>query len=623
MARSWLPLLVWSGALVVALAMWITLESMQQVPSSESAIAIVRMERIAVHAPSPASLPREGWQAVDLPDDWLNRGTPGTEIWYRAVLDLNVPPNRLWAVLLPGVNLAVAAYLNGELVGSSLNLEEPLSQDWNRPLMFSIPNGILRPGSNLVQLRVRSYPSGHGFLAPLYLGPNELLLPSFESRRFLQVDLSRFITTGSFFMSLFIALIWWMKRTESVYGWLALATFFWAVHSLKYHVSDIPVSSFHWAALLFVSAIGFCSAMVLFMHRFTKQKLPFMERLVLGQALIGSLVIILLTIARTDLMYNVAQVFVSLSILITAYSFVRMVIRIWNGRSLERYLVGAASLVVMVLGVRDWVLILGFMERPAGQLTQYAIPLLLGVLGIVLVNRFVHALRVSEETTETLEQRVQEKSSELEANYRHLQRLERERVLAAERERLMRDMHDGVGGHLISSLALLRSRGIDDGELEAALNVALTDLRLMIDSLDSVDDDLNSVLGMFRDRMQRILEASGISARWHIDRLPEFPDLGPDRVLQILRILQEALTNVIRHAGATAVEISATHDEALNRTRIVVRDDGRGMGSGRSGRGLLNMNSRAAKLGAELSITSGEEGTSVSLDLPHPGSWDN
>jgi len=264
------------------------------------------------------------------------------------------------------------------------------------------------------------------------------------------------------------------------------------------------------------------------------------------------------------------------------------------------------------------VLILGFMERPAGQLTQYAIPLLLGVLGMVLVNRFVVALRATEEAKESLERRVREKTRELESNYQRMQQLEREQVLAHERERLMRDMHDGVGGHLISSLALLQSRGIRDAELEAALSVALTDLRLMIDSLESVDDDLNAVLGMLRDRMEKVLASSGLTAAWHLEYLPPFEKLGPDHVLQILRILQEALTNVIRHSGASHIDISSRYDVGLGFAHITVEDNGNGIRDSRQGRGLLNMHSRAARIGATVEIHSKDTGTRVRLILPHP-----
>lgn len=617
MQRVWFPLVFWPGALALALALWLSLEQFHQLPPQGDALQITDVERLVGAAETPAQLSAEGWQPARLPEDWLVRGVTGTEVWYRADVDLDVPPNRLWAVLLPGVNLAGAVFFNGELIGASDQLQEPLSQDWNRPMMFSIPNGHLRPGINQMHVRVISYPSGHGFMAPVYIGPNELLRPSFERRTFVQVDLSRFITFGTAFMSLFLGLIWWLHRSESVYGWLSLSTLMWSGHSLKYHVSAIPLTSFQWAAFLFITGIGFATAVSMFMLRFTEANRPWMERLLLGHALLATVVIVALTLLGTDRMYSAAQVFVSLAMLLALFNFLRMATRIRHMSELDTYLVGAAVLIVLIVAVRDWILILGFMERSRGQYTQYAIPLLLGVLGLVLVNRFVQALRAKENFTAELAASVTAKARELEHKHEQLQSLQRDRALAEERERLMRDMHDGVGGHLVSSLALLKARGVDDPEIRAALTGALTDLRLMIDSLDPVDNDLNSVLGMLRDRMQAPLAASGLETVWRLERLPLLAELRPEQVLQILRILQEALTNVVKHAEASRVTISAEFDESSSTARICVADDGVGLGNERPGRGLTNMRSRAARLGGRLVIERLENETRVCLEVPY------
>jgi hypothetical protein len=216
--RVWFPLVFWSGAQAVALALWLSLERFHRLPPPGDALEISRAQRLVGHADSAQQLPDDGWQPVELPDDWLHEGVIGTEVWYRASLDLDVPPNRLWAVLMPGVNLAAGVYFNGDLIGASQSLVEPLSHDWNRPLMFTIPNGYLRPGSNQMHVRVRSYPSGHGFMAPVLVGPNELLLPSYQSRSFVQVQVSRFITVGTAFMSLFLGMIWWLHRDRLVHA---------------------------------------------------------------------------------------------------------------------------------------------------------------------------------------------------------------------------------------------------------------------------------------------------------------------------------------------------------------------------------------------------------------------
>src|SRR5262249_47141433 len=93
-----------------------------------------------------------------------------------------------------------------------------------------------------------------------------------------------------------------------------------------------------------------------------------------------------------------------------------------------------------------------------GLLLSTCIPsLALLAIGWAMVADLGTALTQSEQLNVTLEQRVAEKHAELERNYARLRRLERDRAVTEERDRIMRDMHDGVGGQLVSTLAMVES----------------------------------------------------------------------------------------------------------------------------------------------------------------------
>ncbi len=167
----------------------------------------------------------------------------------------------------------------------------------------------------------------------------------------------------------------------------------------------------------------------------------------------------------------------------------------------------------------------------------------------------------------------------------------------------MRDMHDGMGGHLVSTLALLEAQGMDKPEvIHDALRAALDDLRLMIDSMEDVDGDVVTVLAMLRDRLEPRLRQAGVEIDWRMGELPPLDNLGPQKSLQMLRIFQEALTNILKHANASTVvfETSFLHHEERPGIRIECRDDGCGLtqnpASNTSGRGLNNIRRRAAQL---------------------------
>ena len=178
----------------------------------------------------------------------------------------------------------------------------------------------------------------------------------------------------------------------------------------------------------------------------------------------------------------------------------------------------------------------------------------------------------------------------------------------------MREMHDGLGGQLVSSLALVEAGGHTDEELGAALRDSIDELRLVIFSLDPGLGDVSALLAALRARLEPTLERRGIRFRWRVGDTPTPEGFGPEQFLSLLRIVQEAITNAVRHAGASSIEVATVaRDGTLS---IAIRDDGRGFGDGmRRGRGLNHMERRAQELGGELRIRSGAGGTSVEVSL--------
>jgi signal transduction histidine kinase len=260
-----------------------------------------------------------------------------------------------------------------------------------------------------------------------------------------------------------------------------------------------------------------------------------------------------------------------------------------------------------------------FVSRADGLMLQFAAPLPLMIFSWILLTRFVQVLDEAESLNVDLEHRVEIKRIELEKNFQKLQELEKKSVLVHERERIMRDMHDGMGGHLVSTLSMIEASEGDHEDISQSLRDALDDLRVMIDSLDPVDDDLTTVLGMYRSRIQPRLEQSNIKINWKVTDIPNIPDLGPEKVLQVLRILQEAISNIIKHANADQITVQTeevTTSGGNSSVYVRISDDGKGMETMNvSGRGLKNMRRRAEQIGAELEIESHTSGTTVSLKL--------
>jgi signal transduction histidine kinase len=199
------------------------------------------------------------------------------------------------------------------------------------------------------------------------------------------------------------------------------------------------------------------------------------------------------------------------------------------------------------------------------------------------------------------------------------ERGERERLLSDERERIMREMHDGLGGQLISLLSMVQLGKASNDEVAEGLRRSLDDMRIVIDSLEKRESSFRELLGKLRARLDPLLQRNDISLQWRVDDLPALDELGPEEALHCVRIIQEAVSNVIQHARANRVEIDISSDEEDPEAIVIgIRDDGIGSTPGTisAGRGTRNMADRAHAIGAILSIEPAEPGRRIRLSIP-------
>ena len=227
-----------------------------------------------------------------------------------------------------------------------------------------------------------------------------------------------------------------------------------------------------------------------------------------------------------------------------------------------------------------------------------------------------------------LSEHPSELAAGLEQAERQLQRLadafeanQRRQIIVEERERIVRELHDGVGAHLVGLLSLVRNKPFDDLHAEKAIQDALDELRLSIDAMQSGPISVASALADLRYRLQPRFEAAGIQVQWRLAQELGDLDLPAFDVFHLQRICLEAFTNVLKHSKAGQVQVlGSIRDGAIGGGRLVeieVRDDGvgwRGEGPSSHGRGLRNMRQRAAKLGAELTLENASpSGTALRL----------
>ena len=103
---------------------------------------------------------------------------------------------------------------------------------------------------------------------------------------------------------------------------------------------------------------------------------------------------------------------------------------------------------------------------------------------------------------------------------------------------------------LITTVSAVERGQMAPPEVAALLRDCIDDLRIVFDSLEPAHGDLGLALASLRYRLAPRLKAAGLDSTWNLDALSDTPSLSPTQVLQVLRIVQEALTNVIKHSGA-------------------------------------------------------------------------
>lgn len=189
---------------------------------------------------------------------------------------------------------------------------------------------------------------------------------------------------------------------------------------------------------------------------------------------------------------------------------------------------------------------------------------------------------------------------------------------------IAQEIHDNIGQML--SLAKLNLNTLNLEQKEKALSKvsdakelvskAIQDLR---DLSRTLNTDHIAALGLVRaiDNELQLLQKSGV-VQTGMEVTGKVVKADPQKELILFRIVQEAIHNVIKHAQATMVAVTAAYEDNLLKLSIV--DDGVGFngGDGRAdGSGLTNMRSRSQIIGAQLHIDScAGKGTNITIQLP-------
>jgi signal transduction histidine kinase len=237
---------------------------------------------------------------------------------------------------------------------------------------------------------------------------------------------------------------------------------------------------------------------------------------------------------------------------------------------------------------------------------------LLLTIAFRLLRRSIAAVRAVDSTNVRIAEELRLAEIRINEALTEQHRREQRILLQTEREQLMRELHDGVGNHLISAMAMCRMGSGSLQQVDQMLHETMSELRLALTAMNGYEGELAEGIASFLPQLRRQIRPFNIVLECDVADLPPTPWMRPIHLQHVLRLLQEAVMNAAKHSGSSLVRIDGRADHPC----LTVRDYGRGGAEPRDGSyGFQIMQRRADDLGARLEVTSGSDGTIVTLCL--------
>lgn len=625
-----LPALLWalSALLAAQLAFWLAIGAAETAARPSTMQARPYIEYLALDAEGrvPPDAPR--MRAPYEPDPNYKARLDGapSKVRFEIPFEVDAPSEDL-ALYLGARRSIQEIRLNDDVVKPNVPLDSFSGGAGWEPVFYMLPAAGLRAGSNLVTVLVDSEGYAHVF-PEFQIGPAETVALAYGYGKLFNVDLPLVAVGILLFTALLCLAVNWPAEDRPRVRALILLLLVWALGSYAVAFSPPFVMSREATILAYYSlanalpmAAAWYIAQQTLAPRRLRRALPWIWVLVQAGMVVATLVA---TGGLGDPRRWLGS-FPMLSLLVTAVFCLggMLMLALAVGREGGRHWLERSMLMVcltaLLVDSADATLKLHVPWMASIPLTFYAAPLsglLLG-LGMVaaLAREATLARRVVTNANAVLAERLAAREVELaQVHDREKQLLVRHAALE-ERQRIVRDMHDGVGGNLLGLQMQLRHGQPTLERVEEQVSASLADLRLMVDALDAPEATLSEVLMGFERRLREHLQGAGIALGFDVVLGDRDPVLGTRVSLHLLRILQEAVSNACRHGRPRHLKVAAGDTDG--NVLLSVTDDGGGFAKDvQVGRGLASMRARAADIGARIAIESTPAGTEVRLQLP-------
>lgn len=594
----------WRDLLLAALLLWCAVTGAWAVTVADS-MPVQELRQAQVTTP-------RGTRSVTLPHvlDKADFEPEGTRVSYRMTVDLPAAPTQALGIAIPKLSLSGRVLVNGHDLGGCAPGDIALSRCLYKPLWRHATASVWRAGSNELLVEVWATPMQANGLSTVILGPARAVYEDhYWPREVWQQDLVVALQWAIFGLGLMSLVIGLAMGGDKLYCWFGLAALARALSTSATLSTSIWFDPFwmNWivTATRVVTLPLTMIAILIFFQRLTRR----MEIGLIVYAA-GSAIILMLASAAAQ---PVGMILAVPMAVLTVMLISRLSGDIIRSRNPRDIVLMMCAVVLFGAGMHDIAIYRGVaFTRPL--LLPYTSGIILIVMGSLLIMRLTDALRTTAGLNTILADKVAAHEADLQRRHRAELDLERASARIEERERFLRDLHDGLGSSLSAARIRLDDDSLNPRQVSQLLDECIDDMRLII-ATSAPDAQLADSLGDLRYRMDRRMPGSGVDIQWRIaiDGMPDIP--APAR-LQLMRVVQEALTNALRHSGASRITIGATYEALTQQLTLWVEDNGRGFDArlpAQGGRGLRNLRHRSAQIGAILQIDSSAQGTRVAL----------
>ena len=568
-------------------------------------------------------------EIVERPNELRPLADERNPSWFQFEFELARIPKTPQAIYFPGFYAQIELTLNGRPLGMSGARDTRPERGWRMVRLFEIPREYLSVGSNKLLIRVAGF-RAWTFGVPRIGAHDEL------QREYVMhlagISIAP-ITVGAMMalLGLFVTALWIHQRGESLYGYFGVGTLLWGLHTIWSLVPYPPFPQPHERVLWTATYTFWVSLLVIFFLHYTGK--PW-RRFVRAMWIFGVTGFPMMYVASYFGAFGLASTAWRAGAILCVLAALVIVVRyVWRERRVDSILLMVTGTISAGFGVRDFLINLQPGILTPVWLVPYAGIAYMILFGWLLLGRFNRNIEALENVNLTLTERVAEKSRELADNFERLRAAEHQQSTLEERGRILRDMHDGLGAKLMISLRSLERGEIDHNAAADLVRECIDELRLTVDAYDQTDGDLAGLLANLRYRLGDRLKAAGLEVEWKVAETPPISVLV-DGGRELMRIIQEALNNVLKHANATRVVFETALEG--DRVRVSLRDNGRGFapaipatGTNATtasiapmGHGLTNMRLRAEQLGATFQVIGNDQaggtasGTEIRLYLP-------